>query len=175
MKSLYFSLLLFPLLGFSQNTNSISPDVTNTNSLVRAADNLTLHTAFKFVNQVFKTATTLNAKVAVAVLDASGTIIILVRADGVGPHNIEAARRKAYTALSTGTNTLLLTRNAEKNPDTRNLNSLPELLLLSGGTPIFYKGNVIGSIGVAGGGSPENDDFLAKSAVEIEASLTIQK
>lgn len=175
MKSLYFSLLLFPLLGFSQNTNSINPDVTNSNSLVRAADNLTLHTAFKLVNQVFKTATTLNTKVAVAVLDASGTIIILVRADGVGPHNIEAARRKAYTALSTGTNTLILIRNAEKNPDTRNLNSLPELLLLSGGTPIFYQGNIIGSIGVAGGGSLENDDFLAKSAVEIEASLTIQK
>ena len=98
-----------------------------------------------------------------------------MRADGVGPHNLEAARRKAYTALSTKTNTLTLTRNADKNPDTQNLNSLPELLLLSGGSPIFYDGNIIGSIGVAGGGSPENDDYLAKSAIDMESILKTLK
>ncbi|WP_240047097.1 heme-binding protein [Hymenobacter nivis] len=36
----------------------------------------------------------------------------------MGPHNTEAARRKAYTALSTKPATLLLGRSARANPDT---------------------------------------------------------
>ena len=111
----------------------------------------------------------------IVILDKSGTIIILVRGDGVGPHNLEAARRKAYTALSTKTTTLTLLRNANRNDDIKNLNTLPELLLLSGGVPLYYKGDVIGSIGIAGGGSPENDDTIAKSAIIPEIGLTTNK
>jgi uncharacterized protein GlcG (DUF336 family) len=49
-------------------------------------------------------------------------------------------------------------RNADSKADTRNLNTIPELLLLSGGTPVYFEGEIIGSVGIAGGGSPENDD-----------------
>jgi len=66
-------------------------------------------------------------------------------------------------------------RNAQANDDTKNLNTLPELLLLSGGSPIWYKGTIVGSIGVAGGGSPDNDDFLAKSATIQEFGITTSK
>jgi uncharacterized protein GlcG (DUF336 family) len=86
----------------------------------------------------------------------------------VGPHNTEAARRKAYTALSTKTATLLLGRTARATPDTQNLNTLPELLLLGGGVPLWHHGGV----GVAGGGSPENDDLLGRAALP-EADITI--
>lgn len=54
---------------------------------------------------------------------------------------------KAYTALSAKTATLLLSRHARTNPDTQNLNTLPELLLLSGGVPLLYHGQVIGAWG----------------------------
>ena len=105
-------------------------------------------------------------------MDASGNIILLTRGDGVGPHNTEAARRKAYTALSTKTSTLLLLRNAEASIDAKNLNTVTELLLLSGGVPVWFKGNVIGSVGVAGGGSPENDDLIARAASIEEIGIT---
>ena len=39
----------------------------------------------------------------------------------------------------------------------------------------YYKGDVIGSIGIAGGGSPENDDTIAKSAIIPEIGLTTNK
>jgi len=113
--------------------------------------------------------------VSIAILDASGTTVMLLRGNGVGPHNTEASRRKAYTALSTKTPTLVLMRNAEKNPDTKNLNTLPELLLLSGGVPVWYQNNIIGSVGVSGGGSPENDDLIAKSATITELNITTSK
>lgn len=139
---------------------------------VKSIDNLTLEAALELTKRANQTAASLNKKVSIAVLDASGTVILITRGDGVGPHNTEASRRKAFTALSTKTPTLLLLRNAAANPDTKNLNSLPELLLLSGGVPIWYKGTVIGSIGVSGGGSAENDDLIAKSVSIPELGIT---
>ena len=57
-------------------------------------------------------------------------------------------------------------RNASNNKDANNLNTLPELLLLVGGVPIWYNQYLIGAIGVSGGGSGENDDAIAKQAIE---------
>lgn len=172
MKTLFVFLLLIPTVFFAQNSKETKKTTLLINQYVKSVDNLTLDAAFELTKRVTEFASTLNKKVSIAVIDASGTTILLTRADNVGPHNSEAARRKAYTALSTKTNTLTLLRNAEANPDSKNLNTLPELLLLSGGTPILYKGNVIGSIGVAGGGSPENDDLIAKSAEITEIGIT---
>lgn len=125
-------------------------------------ESLTQEAAIKgltFANAIAKEA---NKKIAVAFLDASGIPILVTIADGVGPHNLEAARRKAFTALSTKTPTLILARNASANPDTQNLNTLPELLLLGGGVPIIVNNKVIGSVGIAGAGGPEQDDAIAQ-------------
>lgn len=103
--------------------------------------------------------------IAVALVDTGGQTVLLARGDGVGPHNSEAARRKAYTALSTKTATLQLARNARSNPDTANLAQLPELLLLGGGIPLWQGETLVGAIGVAGGGGPEGDDLCARAAL----------
>ena len=124
--------------------------------------------------QANKAALKMNRNVSVAVLDASGITIILAKNDSVGVHNTEASRRKAYTALSTKTATFQLMRNAAENKDAHNLNTLPELLLLGGGVPIWYNNNLIGAIGVSGGGSGENDDSIAKQAI-INAGFSIKK
>lgn len=110
---------------------------------------------------------TLNRDIAVAVVDASGQALLMLRAEGVGPHNLEAARRKAFTALSTRQPTLQLGRQARSQPDTDALQYLPELLLLGGGVPLRRDGTFIGAIGVAGGGGPENDDACARSAADL--------
>jgi len=103
--------------------------------------------------------------IVVAVLDRGGNLVALQRADGVGPHNTEASRRKAYTALSTRTATLDLARRAQAEPDARNLATLPELLLLGGGVPLLAHGQPVGAIGVAGGGGAVNDHACALAAI----------
>lgn len=108
----------------------------------------------------------INKKVSIAVLNSSGVTILLLKGDGVGPHNTEASRRKAYTSLSTKTPSYELMKNAEESKDAKNLNTMPELLLLGGGAPIWKDGNLIGSIGVSGGGGGENDHNIAVKAVE---------
>ncbi|RKS92650.1 uncharacterized protein GlcG (DUF336 family) [Flavobacterium limicola] len=172
MKILFIFLTLIPILSNAQKNTEIKQVLLEKNSYIKTIDNLTLDAAYILTKRATEKATALGKKVTIAILDASGNIILLVRADGVGIHNTEAARRKAYTALSTRTPTLELLRNAEINPDTRNLNTIPELLLLSGGSPIWYKGNVVGSIGVAGGGCPDTDDLIAKSAIINEIGIT---
>lgn len=140
-----------------------------------AGHQLTLEGAFALTTNARAAAAALGKQVSIAIVDQSGTTILLSRGNGVGPHNTEAARRKAFTALSTKTGTLLLGRNAKANPDSENLANLPELLLLGGGVPLWYDNKVIGAIGVAGGGGPENDDQIAKSAVSKITGITIKK
>lgn len=175
MKNLLLVILLIPfIVSGQQNSNPKEVSKLNDN-YIKSIDNLTLDAAYILTNQAMKKALELDKNVAIAVLDSSGNIILIVRGDNVGIHNTEAARRKAYTALSTKTPTLELLQKANSSPLIKNLNTLPELLLLSGGSPIWYKGNVVGSIGVAGGGSPENDDLIAKSVSINEKGITTSK
>lgn len=136
--------------------------VNKDNSFYWQSESITQEGAIKAMSYANTLAEASNKKIAIAVLDASGRTIVMTIAEGVGPHNLEAARRKAFTALSTKTPTLLLARNAAANPDTQNLNSLPELLLLGGGVPIIVNHKVIGSIGIAGAGGPEQDNTIAE-------------
>ena len=175
MKYLQLVLAIIPIIVSGQQ-NSKPTEISNPNdSYIKSIDNLTLDAAYILTNRATAKASELDKNVSIAILDASGTIILIVRGNNVGIHNTEAARRKAYTALSTKTSTLELLQKANTNPLIKNLNTLPELLLLSGGIPIWYKGNVVGSIGVAGGGSPENDDLIAKSASIKEIGITTNK
>lgn len=102
---------------------------------------------------------------AAAVVDRSGNLVALQRDDNVGPHNTLAAQRKAYTALSTKSATGKLSDTARASPQTNNLNTVSELLLLGGGVPVSAGSAVIGAIGVAGAGGPDMDDFCAVTAI----------
>ena len=174
MKNLLFAFLLSTSTSFAQAkfVQQTNPPIE---TYVKTVDNLTLDAAFELNRRASKTADSLHKKVTIAILGASGETLMITRGENVGPHNTEAARRKAYTALSTKTGTLELMRNTALNNDSKNLNTLPELILLSGGIPIWYKGNVIGSIGIAGGGSAENEDLIAKSVSFPEMGITTSK
>ena len=148
-------------LGFAQNQTRVPSTDWKT------VPTLTQSGAVKILLGATGIAEIKNKKFALAVLDASGNVILMTLADGVGPHNLEAARKKAFTAVSTKTPTLLLARNANSHSDTQNLNTLPELLLLGGGVPIILDGQVIGSVGIAGAGGPAQDDAIAQDLVTL--------
>lgn len=122
--------------------------------------------ALKLAEQANLEAKKLDKNISVAILNSSGITLLLLKGDNVGPHNTEASRKKAYTSLSTKTPSMELMRNAAANKDAQNLNTVWDLLLLAGGMPIWRDGQLIGSIGVSGGGSGENDNNIAQKAVE---------
>lgn len=106
-----------------------------------------------------------NRSAVVAVVDRGGNLVAVQRDDNVGPHNTEAAQRKAFTALSTKTTTRLLAERAHNTPEARNLNTLNALLLLGGGVPVQVGDEVIGAIGVAGSGGAAADEGCAMKAI----------
>lgn len=99
------------------------------------------------------------------VVDRGGNLIAVQRDDSVGPHNTDAAQRKAFTALSTKTPTRLLATNARANPDSQNLNTVDSLLLIGGGVPLRVGQDVIGAIGVGGSGGAAQDEGCAMQAI----------
>lgn len=104
--------------------------------------------------------------IAVVVVDRGGNTLMASRHETVGPHNLGAAEKKAYTALSTKTATLLLSQNAHENSDAKNLTTVSDLLLLGGGLPVRYENQVVGAIGVAGAGGAKNDQYCAEAAIQ---------
>jgi len=175
MKVSFLMIMFSSFWVFGQSKTEVSDKKYYVRKFVQRTDNLTAEAALELAGRIREAASAKEKSVSIAILDASGTTLLLLRGNGVGPHNTEASRKKAYTALSTKTPTLLLLRNAEQHPDTKNLNTFSDLLLLSGGVPIWYKNNIIGSVGVSGGGSPENDDWIAKSASIPELGISASK
>lgn len=169
LAGLSLALLLLPVLASAQTARPATPAAA---TYVAPAFRLTQAAALELAVRARAKAATLNQQVSVAVVDASGQTMLLSQGDGVGPHNTEASRRKAFTAVSTKTPTLLLGRKARTNPDTQNLANLPELLLLGGGVPLRYQGQVIGAVGISGGGGAENDDLIGHAASLPEAGIT---
>ena len=99
------------------------------------------------------------------VVDRGGNLVAVQRGDSVGPHNTDAAVRKAFTALSTKSPTRQLAANARANPDSQNLNTVGTLLLIGGGVPLKVGNEVIGAIGVGGAGGASNDEACALQAI----------
>ncbi|WP_037472037.1 GlcG/HbpS family heme-binding protein [Simplicispira psychrophila] len=99
------------------------------------------------------------------VVDRGGNLVAVQRDDNVGPHNTDAAVRKAFTALSTKSLTRQLATNARANPDSQNLNTVDALLLIGGGVPLRIGTEVIGAMGVGGAGGAVQDESCALQAI----------
>ncbi|KQB52896.1 hypothetical protein AQS70_12695 [Pseudomonas endophytica] len=129
-------------------------------NLPRHAD-LDLATAQQLANATLKHCTG-----ALSVLDRGGNVLVALRPESVGTHNLLASQRKAYTALSSKTPTRQFAERARNNPEASNLNTLPELLLLGGGVPLYAGDELVGAIGVAGAGGAEQDEGCAVKAAQ---------
>ncbi|RYF11342.1 MAG: heme-binding protein, partial [Flavobacteriales bacterium] len=157
MKSILFFLAIIPFISFAQDKSTGPISLSDSKTYVTTVHNINLEGAFELTRLAFEAAAALDKEISVAILDAKGITILLVKGNNVGPHNTEASHRKAYTALSTKTPSFELMEKAATDATAKNLNTLPELLLLGGGIPIWQKGELIGSIGVSGAGGGIND------------------
>ncbi len=126
---------------------------------------MSLPLASSLAKTVLETCQNMGQSGVVAVVDRGGQLVALLREDDVGPHNTQAAQRKAFTALSTKNSTTDLAERARQRADSRNLTTLPELLLLGGGVPVRFNQQVIGAVGVAGMGGSANDHQCAQQAI----------
>ena len=104
--------------------------------------------------------------VSVAVVDRAGNLRALMRADAAGPHTLDSAQRKAYTAASTRTLTSVMAENIAKNPSAAQLVTLEGFLVLAGGVPVKVGDETIGAIGIGGAPAGAIDEACAVAAIE---------
>ena len=109
--------------------------------------------------------------VAVTVVDRSGLVRAMQRADNAGPHTIAASQQKAFTSASARNTTLAMMEAAQKNPGAANLVHLPGFLLLGGGVPVRAGNEVVGAIGVGGAPGGHLDEQCAVAALEQVSAL----
>jgi uncharacterized protein GlcG (DUF336 family) len=89
--------------------------------------------------------------VSVVVVDRAGDTIVALRSDKAGPHTMENARRKAYTARTFGVSTTeYAKRYADNNPVVHQQVTLPNVIAIPGGLPIKAGDEVIGGAGLSG-------------------------
>lgn len=136
---------------------------------------MSLALANRLADAAIASCRTIGKDAVVAVVDRGGNLVVLQRGNDVGPHNTLAAQRKAFTALSTKTTTAVLEQRAATDPRSRNLLTVPELLLLGGGVPLFFDGDIIGGIGVAGSGGAANDERCATQAIDRVLAVAGQR
>ena len=84
------------------------------------------------------------------VVDRSGNVKALMRADNARPHAIDIATRKAHTAAMVGYETRILAENIGKGVTPASITNTPNFTSLIGGFPVKVGNEVIGGIGVSG-------------------------
>jgi uncharacterized protein GlcG (DUF336 family) len=103
--------------------------------------------------------------VSVVVVDRAGETLVALRGDNAGPHTMENARRKAYTARSFRQSTTAYAKKfADNDPVVRQQVTLPNVIAIPGGLPIKLGEDVIGGAGVSG--SPGVDEPCVQAGLE---------
>ncbi len=132
---------------------------------VRTEKNMSLSLATQLAAQAVADCSAAGHAVTATVVDRAGVVQAVQRADGAGPHTLEASRLKAYTAASARSGTLAMMVNAQRNPASANLVNIPGYLLLGGGLPVPVGSEVIGAVGVAGAPGGHLDEQCATAAL----------
>jgi uncharacterized protein GlcG (DUF336 family) len=101
----------------------------------------------------------------VAVVDRGGHTLALLRNPLAGPHTVNTAIGKAWTALSFRTDTTEFATMTQPGAASSGVRHLPNVIAVGGGMMIRAKGALVGAIAVSGAPTGAADDACAKAGV----------
>jgi uncharacterized protein GlcG (DUF336 family) len=130
-----------------------------------AAMSVSLERAQKIVRRALEAGAGQSVKIAAVVLDTGGHIVAAARMDGVGPLNLDVARRKANAVVNLGVSTAeMLNMISRDQLISKVLHAEPSIVMLPGGVPIKDGDTLVGALGIAGGFYPQ-DQAIAEYAI----------
>ena len=106
---------------------------------------------------------------AVAVVDRAGVVQVLLRDRFAGPHTIDMAIGKAWTAASFKQSTTSLAVETQPGKPMSGIRQLPRVIVAGGGLPIEAGGNLLGAIAVSGAPGGDADDACAAAGIKAIA------
>ena len=107
----------------------------------------------------------MNKPVVIAVVDAGGHLVSLLRMDDAPVGSVEVAQAKARCAAQFKRPTLAFAERVAKHE--WGVVTLPGVVAVAGGVPIVTEGEVIGAIGVSGGTPAQDHEIGAAGLVDI--------
>jgi uncharacterized protein GlcG (DUF336 family) len=107
--------------------------------------------------------------VAVAVVDRGGVPQVLLRDRFAGPHTVDMAINKAWTAVSFRIATGELGAQTHAGRPMSGIRNLPRVIAAGGGLPIEAGGSLWGAIGVSGAPNGEADERCAQAGIDAVA------
>lgn len=126
---------------------------------------MTPETALKAANAALKACRAEGYQVAVAVVDRAGTLQTFIRDRFAGPHTVEVAANKAWTAVTLRQDTLGLARLSESG-EMSGLRHFSRIIAVGGGIAIEAGGSILGGIGVSGAPGGAADAKCAQSGID---------
>ena len=100
----------------------------------------------------------------VAVVDRAGRLRVFLQGDGASPHNLELARRKAYTARTFRRTSADWAKRTETTNTGQRM--LADVIPLGGGVPINVGDETIGGVGLSGAPmGQEQEEACAKTGI----------
>jgi uncharacterized protein GlcG (DUF336 family) len=126
---------------------------------------LTPETALKAAQAAMARCRANGFQAAVAVVDRMGIVQVLLRDRFAGPHTVEMARDKAWTAVSFRTNTSDLAQATQGTSPQSGIRNRPGVAAVGGGLMIEAGGSILGGIGVSGAPGGKEDDACAAAGI----------
>jgi len=126
---------------------------------------LTPETALKAAQAALKKCRDNGFQATVAVVDRMGVTQVLLRDRFAGPHTVQTAQAKAWTAVSFRTNTTALAEETQAGKPSSGVRGLPGVAALGGGLMIEAGGSLLGAIGVSGAPGGKEDDACAAAGI----------
>jgi uncharacterized protein GlcG (DUF336 family) len=125
---------------------------------------LSLSVALAIANGALDACKAMGYAASVVVVDRGGDTLVALRGDGSGPHTVENARRKAYTANTFKMTTEGFLQEMKTRPVRREQTTLPNVIAINGGVPIKVGDDGIGGVGLSG--SPGKDEECVNAGLE---------
>jgi uncharacterized protein GlcG (DUF336 family) len=127
---------------------------------------LTPETALKAAQAALKKCRDSGYQAAVAVVDRMGVLQVLLRDRFAGPHTVDMAGAKAYTAASFRMDTGQLADATQAGRPQSGIRQRPGVAAVGGGVTIEASGSLLGAIGVSGAPGGSEDAACAAAGVE---------
>jgi uncharacterized protein GlcG (DUF336 family) len=123
-------------------------------------------TALKAAQAALKKCRDNGFQATVAVVDRMGVLQVMIRDRYAGPHTLDMARAKAYSAVSFRTNTTELAAATQPGSAQSGIRHLPGVAAVGGGLMIEAGGSLLGAIGVSGAPGGKEDDVCAAAGID---------
>jgi uncharacterized protein GlcG (DUF336 family) len=127
---------------------------------------MTPETALKAAQAALRKCRDGGYQVTVAVVDRSGLTQVVLRDRFAGPHTVDMAVDKAWTAVSFRASTADIMRATEPGSALSGIRNRPRVAAVAGGRLIESGGALVGGIGVSGAPRGDFDDVCTQAGID---------